>query len=165
MLSWGIPNAKKQTILWGGAGGCEILDVSRSEQMMSKVLSSKSWSRIVCPFRFKHLATMYGEEAITIRKPPEKGYFLTKSSDSKQLGIKIQHGPSTSPLDEIALFAAGTSMRPLPVFGLTLLRYRPLKFLFGHGVIFSLLLRDAPCHQVSECVATNKTRRCARINQ
>ena len=74
---------------------------------MSKVCQQKLKQNCLS-IRFKHLATMYGEEASTIRKPlTEKGYLLRKSSVSKQLGIKIPARPSTSPLNENCSVCSG----------------------------------------------------------
>ena len=126
---------------------------------------SKSWSRIVCP------SGLSISRLCMVRRPSPfgnhwKGLLVDEEFGFQAVGHKDPARPSTSPLDEIALFAAGNFNEASPSvwsdsFGDT----GHWSFLFAHGVIFSLLLRDAPCHQVSECVATNKTRRCARINQ
>ena len=59
---------KKKQYCEGELDAVRYVGVSRSEQMMSKVCQQKLKQNCLS-IRFKHLATMYGEEASTIRKP------------------------------------------------------------------------------------------------
>ena len=94
-------------MLWDTLTFCCFISGARSEQMMSKVCQQKSKQNCLS-IRFKHLATMYGEEAITIRKQLQKrATCWRRVGFPSSAGRKDPARPSTSPLNEIALFAVG----------------------------------------------------------